>query len=649
MSSRSNTAAASRILGVLSFWLGVMIFGIGLMGAYRLFGSAVAGYAELFVGAAGFAFVGVLGAFGYLIAEYILPRVAKEHAWRLYLLGCRIGISHGGWSVVSWHRSSSGRSAQKRVVEHRERIRRRDNGQLKGTQSTRSFVMQVQRAWIAGIGLVLAVVALGCQSEPEAQPADAKTKAVSESSNSYDGPPRPSKQEDFGETTGSEAHRTAEPQVSRNSKTRSETDKPSPVTEKASVAIADTPITALRNRRVLVIEGDRQSKFLVASLRERQLQVTVRSSERLFPRIGQLRQYGVVVLANVPRDDLRAHFTDEQIHLLVRYVHELGRGLILVGGPDSFAAGGWTNSELEEISPVVFDPDLAGLNISGALIFVLDGSRLPESVRWQRAAPREAMKITGNRDYFDVLYVDGTEKWMGGHDDDLPRLGAVREQLIQKIDAASMGNVVSLDSSLRKVLGVLSKVAVPVKRVVIVSDGSPAPPSAETVQILRESRVNVSAITSATSGNDTLKNVASQTGGRYFVVKNPAVLPRVCRSVARSIQVPHRYEATLDVNRATRHPIVEGIAEPLPSINGIMVTAAKNDATVILTASSSRLKRDLPLLAIREHGRGRIAVLTTDFGDRWARSWSETGNRRNCGKLLYQLVAWSMGSGHSTH
>ena len=161
--------------------------------------------------------------------------------------------------------------------------------------------------------------------------------------------------------------------------------------------------------------------------------------------------------------------------------------------------------------------------------------------------------------------------------------------------------------------------------------------------------MNVSAITSTTSGNDMLKNVASQTGGRYLVVKDPAVLPRVCRSVARSIQVPHRYEATLDVNRATRHPIVENIAEPLPSINGIMVTAAKNDATVILAASSSRLKRDLPLLAIREHGRGRIAVLTTDFGDRWARSWNATGNRRDSGKLLYQLVAWSIGSGHSTH
>ena len=511
--------------------------------------------------------------------------------------------------------------------------------------------MQVQRAWIAVTGLALVVVAIGCRSEigSKPEPAGARTEAMSVSSDSYDGPPRPSKQENSGETTGSEAHRTAEPQVSRNLKTRSAPDEPAPVADKASVAVADIPITAMRNRRVLVIEGDRQSKFLVASLRERQLQVTVQSSDRLFPRIGQLRQYGAVILANVPRDGLRAHFTDEQIHLLVRYVHEFGRGLILVGGPDSFAAGGWTNSELEQASPIEFDPDVSGLNISGALIFVVDDSQTPESTRWQRAALHEAMKITGNQDYFDVMYADGTEKWMGGHNGDLPRLGAVREQLIRQIDAVSLGDIASLDSSLRKILNSLSKVAVPVKRVVIVSDGSPAPPSAETVQLLRKSRVNVSAITSATSGNDMLKNVASQTGGRYFVAKDPAVLPRICRSVARSIQVPHRYEATLDVNRATRHAIVEGIAEPLPSINGIVVTAAKNDATVILTASSSRLKRELPLLAIREHGRGRIAVLTTDFGERWTRSWIAVENRRNCGKLLYQLIAWSMGSGNSTH
>ncbi len=42
------------------------------------------------------------------------------------------------------------------------------------------------------------------------------------SSNSYDGPPRPSKQQDIGQSTGSEAHRTAESEVSRNLKPGSE-------------------------------------------------------------------------------------------------------------------------------------------------------------------------------------------------------------------------------------------------------------------------------------------------------------------------------------------------------------------------------------------------------------------------------------------
>ena len=154
MSSRSNTIAANRILGALSFWLGVMLFGIGLLSAYYLFGPGAGEYDGLFMVAAGFAIVGGLGAFGYLIAEYICPRVTKEHAWRLYVLSGLLGVVFStslclvkavtdyvhalpailGWAVVFAfptvggalflvHRSSSGRSAQEHAVEHRERNR----------------------------------------------------------------------------------------------------------------------------------------------------------------------------------------------------------------------------------------------------------------------------------------------------------------------------------------------------------------------------------------------------------------------------------------------------------------------------------------------------------------------------------------------
>ena len=40
--------------------------------------------------------------------------------------------------------------------------------------------------------------------------------------------------------------------------------------------------------------------------------------------------------------------------MLVRNTEELGCGLIMMGGPNSFGAGGWTNTELEKAMPVDF-------------------------------------------------------------------------------------------------------------------------------------------------------------------------------------------------------------------------------------------------------------------------------------------------------
>ena len=34
--------------------------------------------------------------------------------------------------------------------------------------------------------------------------------------------------------------------------------------------------------------------------------------------------------------------------MLAEYVHELGGGFVMIGGPDSFGAGAWTNSELDK-------------------------------------------------------------------------------------------------------------------------------------------------------------------------------------------------------------------------------------------------------------------------------------------------------------
>ena len=48
--------------------------------------------------------------------------------------------------------------------------------------------------------------------------------------------------------------------------------------------------------------------------------------------------------------------TFQQQEMLCRYVNDLGGGLIMIGGPNSFGAGGWIGSPVAEILPVDLDP-----------------------------------------------------------------------------------------------------------------------------------------------------------------------------------------------------------------------------------------------------------------------------------------------------
>ena len=82
---------------------------------------------------------------------------------------------------------------------------------------------------------------------------------------------------------------------------------------------------------------------------------------------GDLQGMSVVVLDNVKADGL----SDEQMLCVKRYVRDLGGGLIVLGGPDSYGHGGYTGTALEETLPVWCNPERRR-NVS--LVLVLDAS-----------------------------------------------------------------------------------------------------------------------------------------------------------------------------------------------------------------------------------------------------------------------------------
>lgn len=169
--------------------------------------------------------------------------------------------------------------------------------------------------------------------------------------------------------------------------------------------------------RVLLIEdweSPREFETLVQRLGEKNIEVEVMPSDRLYTSLAELQGFDCVVLGNVPRASGGAeattkeatNFSDDQIAMLVRNTEQFGCGLVMIGGPTSFGAGGWTNTELEKAMPVDFQIKNAKVKAVGALAMMLHASEIPEGNHWQKVIAEEALKVLGPTDYCGTLYWD---------------------------------------------------------------------------------------------------------------------------------------------------------------------------------------------------------------------------------------------------
>ncbi|MCH6551810.1 MAG: VWA domain-containing protein, partial [Planctomycetes bacterium] len=94
--------------------------------------------------------------------------------------------------------------------------------------------------------------------------------------------------------------------------------------------------------KVLVIDEETgDADYLVQALVESDITVDRQRPEALVGGLVYLSGYDAVILPNVAR----WAFDDDQDLMLHAYVPALGGGLVMVGGPQSFGAGGWIASE----------------------------------------------------------------------------------------------------------------------------------------------------------------------------------------------------------------------------------------------------------------------------------------------------------------
>lgn len=423
-----------------------------------------------------------------------------------------------------------------------------------------------------------------------------------------------------------------------------------------------TGFTQVRGKgRVLFIEHpdkDRQGEFraLAEALQALKLEVKRVPSNLAFNSLAELQGFDTIVLANVPRAGVGSGgsevvgFTDEQVMMLVRNVEQMGAGLVMIGGDQSFGAGGWAGTELEKIMPVDFQIKNAAVKPNGALALLMHASEMAQGNFWQKQVGVKAIKMLGPNDYCGVLHWDdftGGDNWLwkGG----ITQVGKNQGTMVAQIGRMTPGDMPDFDSAMKRALsGFLGlQGAAATKHMIIISDGDPAPPSPAVITALKKAGVTISTVAIGTHGppgSTPLQSIATATGGKYYVVSNASALPSIYISEVSKIAKPLIFEDSKGfVPQITYpHDIMQGIEGPLPPITGFVLTEKKDSPLVEVAIKSPKPDasgENGTILAAWQYKAGRTVVFTTDAGQQWAKDWVEWPNY---GRLFNQMVRWSM-------
>jgi Mg-chelatase subunit ChlD len=403
--------------------------------------------------------------------------------------------------------------------------------------------------------------------------------------------------------------------------------------------------------RVLVIEDfQRQGRHdrLIAALRREKLEVVTMSTNRLFESPAELIGFDTVILADVARTggdnaDDTVTFTDEQIRMLRNNVQEMGCGLVMLGGPNSFGAGGWANTGVEEMMPVDFQIKNVEVVPSGALQLVLDasGSMGGEKLQMCKTAAIAAVKVLSSKDYVGVVAFDTQPHWIVP----MHQLKSL-DQVVSNMNRLAAGGGTDMRAGVDAGYPAIQGVDAAVKHVILLTDGMTGGTGYEQLAAeMRKQNITTSCVAlGADSATTLLDNIARAGGGKFYLVTHPRTIPRIFMKEAMRVARPLIYEKKEGFGVAREsagHEVLRGITGDFPPLTGFVLTRAKRSPLVqtLIANPTFAAEASGTIAATWTYGLGRTAVWTTDCGAAWASRWNDWPE---FDRLLGGLVRWTM-------
>ena len=410
---------------------------------------------------------------------------------------------------------------------------------------------------------------------------------------------------------------------------------------------ADAYVLVTGEPQVLVATDDAgRAADLVASLGEGSLEVTVVPATGVPESLTTLAGYDAIVLDNVEADDLgEATMASLQV-----YVRDLGKGLVMLGGRDSFGAGGYLDTPLEETLPVYMtvrdrerSPDVAMVAVVDQSGSMADchctgdsrdtanpsGTRGFEKVDIAKEAILRAAEAMAPTDQLGVVTFNENAHWQ-------VRTAPIDFGALDAgLDFGADGNT-NIYAGLKAAYDDLIRNPASLRHIVLITDGWSTSGAYDALLTdMREAGITLSTIGTGGGSAQILRRLADESGGRYYDAVDATTIPDIFLRETIRTAGEQIVEETFQPIPSASSEILDGLdAGRLPQLLGYNATTAKGSATVALLTA-----REDPLLAQWQYGLGRAVAWTSDAREQWAAPWIGTAE---FGTLTAQLVAWTL-------
>ncbi|MEM9415710.1 MAG: VWA domain-containing protein [Planctomycetota bacterium] len=341
-------------------------------------------------------------------------------------------------------------------------------------------------------------------------------------------------------------------------------------------------------------------------------------------RLTDMQAYDSIIFQNVPAEAVPP-FVQQN---LARYVHDFGGGFMMVGGPDSFGPGGWTNTDIDKyILPVACQIPSQVQLPSGALVLVIDrsGSMFSDvagsGLSQQNVASEAAVLALSTlypQDLVGVVAFDTSAHW-------LVKLGLNDNpsETAQRVRSMQPGGGTDINAGVQAAVAALSNITTAdaaVKHIIVITDGHGAMPNMLTLgRTLGQQGITISTV-GVGDGHDAgnLHNLAQTGNGQFYPVVDPNNLPQVFIKEARLIRKNLIRELLFTPGlRSTGSPIMTGVSA-VPPLQGFVLTGPKRDPRIFMPLTGPEGE---PIFAHHQVGLGRAAAFTADAHNRWGVHW----------------------------